>query len=48
MEACGAPTEAPAEGAEAAKGVDGMPTKSGVSSRSLTEEIRLQRVVTAT
>ena len=44
----GVPTEAPVEAAEAAEDVDGKPEKSGVSSRSPTEEIGLQRVPTAT
>ena len=40
---CGAPTEGPAAEAEAAKDVDGMPEKSGVSSRSSMEGIGLRR-----
>ena len=45
---CGAPTEGSAAEAEAAKDVDGMPEKSGVSSRSSTEGIGLRRVPRAT
>jgi len=41
MEARGEPTKAPAEAAQAAKGVDGIPKKSGVSLRSPVEEIGL-------
>ena len=43
---CGAPTEAPA--AKAAKNIDGMPEKSGVSLRSQTEKIGLRWVLMAT
>ena len=49
-EACGSPTEAPtevAEASEAAEDVDGMPERGGVSSHSPTEDIRLRRVPAA-
>ena len=46
--ACARTAKALAEGAEAAEDVDGMPEKSGVSSRSPTEEIMLQRILMAT
>ena len=46
-EVCGAPTKTLPEGAKAAKDVDGMSERGGVTSRSPTEKIGFQWVPTA-